>query len=1122
MSSRAKRFAVMALAVVLALALVAGIVLAFGGTRNVLAATDVLTLDFDGTQVTMDAESQVDADDYLGLFSNNDGSTKLAYTSAAIDVGGVVKLTFADPVSAKEYPTLRIRIFVATTAAVAGDIVTTAYAVSDTELAAPLASVGISSDTGSGGEIVLAIESAKLADQSGNVQSVVLKRTGVAGGQYFFDYVQCIPLAEPQETLTVDFDGTAATIAEYPNNVCADNDPSLGVFGGTGETQMMYTNALVSGGTVTVQFGVPFSAKDYTMIDLQMAVGNWWVTPGEGLPAIQTQTVVSAYKASDKAFAEPVAAVEVTESANKVVTLTMESVELADDDGIVRSFVLRRVEDGQKTQGNLFFDFMDLYSKQDTEEPAQPDTNESKYFEAGMLVTGANPAGIEDDNVTWLTFRDHPKLDPYGLNEHNALSDINTASEFATAIKDCPTYTSGSLNAVRANKLVWALDVGGLDAANYELVKLSLFFTDWCTPSQHQFYVYGSGTTAFTNTSGEAEGYAAAFTTSNPSLSYEIEIGNVAALADTSGKIGYIYILWWGNTLDTEDEIVGTFNGTQLWLNDVDFIAKQETEEPDTYESKYFEAGTLVTGSNPAGIDDGSVTWLTFRDHPELDPYGLNEHNALSDINTKSEFATAIKDFPTYTAGAYEAVRANKLVWALDAGGLDAANYAQVELSLYFTDWCTPSQHQFYVYGSGTTAFTNASGEAEGYAAAFTTSNPSQLYTIKIDNVAALADANGKIGYIYILWWGNTLDTEDEIVGAFNGTQLWLNDVDFLIEEDVEHPTESEKYIEKDLSDLLPIGGGVTFDLESAGVTDASEEGYGAMKTMASVSVDAAYDAVEFTVTPTYTEKFSFYFVFKAPNAATTYDVGGITLWIAEDKTLIASSAGEGKYAIVAQKLAADYNGAFASGQKTKVRMEMIPGYLEGVQSGYFLYVYLNDGAEAFLSGYIENADAALGNYINIVYQDLGSDYSVVFGSASVAPAAAADVMGVTLSTNSGNTEFTTPRAKLNMDYMSVEGEQVSDLIIEGDATYNAENGFLTFNSAGTVKVHYTVTNAFGTFTSNTLELTYTGENGTGDDDNGGGLTTGTIVGIVIAAVVVVAAAVVISVVVVQKKKSVK
>ena len=914
MSSRAKRFAVMALAVVLALALVAGIVLAFGGTRNVLAATDVLTLDFDGTQVTMDAESQVDADDYLGLFSNNDGSTKLAYTSAAIDVGGVVKLTFADPVSAKEYPTLRIRIFVATTAAVAGDIVTTAYAVSDTELAAPLASVGISSDTGSGGEIVLAIESAKLADQSGNVQSVVLKRTGVAGGQYFFDYVQCIPLAEPQETLTVDFDGTAATIAEYPNNVCADNDPSLGVFGGTGETQMMYTNALVSGGTVTVQFGVPFSAKDYTMIDLQMAVGNWWVTPGEGLPAIQTQTVVSAYKASDKAFAEPVAAVEVTESANKVVTLTMESVELADDDGIVRSFVLRRVEDGQKTQGNLFFDFMDLYSKQDTEEPAQPDTNESKYFEAGMLVTGANPAGIEDDNVTWLTFRDHPKLDPYGLNEHNALSDINTASEFATAIKDCPTYTSGSLNAVRANKLVWALDVGGLDAANYELVKLSLFFTDWCTPSQHQFYVYGSGTTAFTNTSGEAEGYAAAFTTSNPSLSYEIEIGNVAALADTSGKIGYIYILW----------------------------------------------------------------------------------------------------------------------------------------------------------------------------------------------------------------WGNTLDTEDEIVGAFNGTQLWLNDVDFLIEEDVEHPTESEKYIEKDLSDLLPIGGGVTFDLESAGVTDASEEGYGAMKTMASVSVDAAYDAVEFTVTPTYTEKFSFYFVFKAPNAATTYDVGGITLWIAEDKTLIASSAGEGKYAIVAQKLAADYNGAFASGQKTKVRMEMIPGYLEGVQSGYFLYVYLNDGAEAFLSGYIENADAALGNYINIVYQDLGSDYSVVFGSASVAPAAAADVMGVTLSTNSGNTEFTTPRAKLNMDYMSVEGEQVSDLIIEGDATYNAENGFLTFNSAGTVKVHYTVTNAFGTFTSNTLELTYTGENGTGDDDNGGGLTTGTIVGIVIAAVVVVAAAVVISVVVVRKKKSVK
>ena len=909
MSSRAKRFAVMALAVVLALALVAGMALAFGGTRSAYAATDVLTLDFDGTQVTMDAESQVDADDYLGLFSNNDGSTKLAYTSGLIEVGGMVKLTLAEPVSAAEYPTIRIRIFVATVEAAAGEIVTTVYAASDAEFAAPLASAGVSADTGMGGEIILTVESAKLADQSGNVQSVVLKRTGVAEGQYFFDYVQCIPLAEPQETLTVDFDGAAATLAEYPGNVCADNDQMYGVFGGKGETKMMYSNAIASGGTVTVQFGVPFAAEDYATIDLQMAVGNWWVVSEDGSSAIQIQTVVSAYNSADKEFTKPAAMVEVTESANKVVTLTMKSADLADDDGIVRSFVLRRVEDGQKTSGNLFFDYMQLYTKQDV-----PDTKESKYFEAGTLITGANPAGIKDDNVTWLKFRDHPKFDSYGLNEHNALSDIKTKSEFATAIKDCPTYTVGSL----------------------------------------------------------------------------------------------------------------------------------------------------------------------------------------------------------------EAVRANKLVWALDAGGLDAANYAQVEITLFFTDWCTPSQHQFYVYGSGTTSFTNASGEAEGYAAEFTTNNPSQMYTIKIDNVADLADENGEIGYIYILWWGNTLDTEDEIVGTFNGTQFWLNNVNFLIQEDVESPIKSEEYIEKDLSELLPVGDGVAFDLVSNGAT-SDEEGYGAMKTMASVSVDAAYDVTEFTVTPTYTTNFSFYIVFKAPSATTTYDVGGITLWIAADNTLIASSAGEGKYAMVAQKVAADYNGAFASGRPTKVRMEMIPGYLEGVQSGYFLYVYLNDGEEAFLSGYIENADVSLGDYINIMYQDLGSDYSVVFGSASDTPTAAADVMEVTVSTNSGSTEFTTPRAKLNLDHMQVEGEQVSDLIIEGDATYNAENGFLTFNSNGTVKVHYTVTNAFGTFTSNTLELTYTGAGGTdGGDDNGGGLTTGAIVGIVVAAVVVVAAAIAIPAVIVRKKKNAK
>lgn len=913
MSSRAKRFAVMALAVVLALALALGVAPIFGGMRNALAAAEVLTLDFDGTQVTMDVKSGVDADNLFGVFAGNDGSTKLAYTSDAVAIDGTIKLTLATPVSAADYPAMRIRMVVGNrTQNYDGTVTTTAYAADDTAFETPVGSV--STRSAGNNETTLELETAALANEEGYVESFVLRRTGDMDGQYFFDYVQFVPAdeSEPEEpdppqdpdeplpeTVTLDFDGTQAKIAEETGGSSTTED-SNEAFGKAGDYTGYITQTdanIANGGTVVLELGTPFAAADYPAMNIRMSISNW--TKGN------TRTV-TAYAADDTSFTDPVGSAAGQGEANTIVLLQLDTEKLAVD-GQVSKIVLRVTDTDETAKWQLFFDYVYLYT------PAE-DTRDSKYFQAGELVTGANPAGIKDDNVTWLKFRDHPKFDSYGLNEHNALSDIKTKSEFATAIKDCPTYTVGSL----------------------------------------------------------------------------------------------------------------------------------------------------------------------------------------------------------------EAVRANKLVWALDAGGLDAANYAQVEITLFFTDWCTPSQHQFYVYGSGTTSFTNASGEAEGYAAEFTTNNPSQMYTIKIDNVADLADENGEIGYIYILWWGNTLDTEDEIVGTLNGTQFWLNNVNFLIQEDVESPIKSEEYIEKDLSELLPVGDGVAFDLVSNGAT-SDEEGYGAMKTMASVSVDAAYDVTEFTVTPTYTTNFSFYIVFKAPSATTTYDVGGITLWIAADNTLIASSAGEGKYAMVAQNVAADYNGAFASGQPTKVRMEMIPGYLEGVQSGYFLYVYLNDGEEAFLSGYIENADVSLGDYINIVYQDLGSDYSVVFGSASDTPTAAADVMEVTVSTNSGSTEFTTPRAKLNLDHMQVEGEQVSDLIIEGDATYNAENGFLTFNSNGTVKVHYTVTNAFGTFTSNTLELTYTGAGGTGGDgDNGGGLTTGAIVGIVVAAVVVVAAAIAIPAVIVRKKKNAK
>ena len=122
---------------------------------------------------------------------------------------------------------------------------------------------------------------------------------------------------------------------------------------------------------------------------------------------------------------------------------------------------------------------------------------------------------------------------------------------------------------------------------------------------------------------------------------------------------------------------------------------------------------------------------------------------------------------------------------------------------------------------------------------------------------------------------------------------------------------------------------------------------------------------------------------------------------------------------------------------------------------------------------YLGIEDLTTGVYTNICTQDLGGNYSVTYGSASDTPKSASEVMNVKIATKSGNTTFKNPRAALDLTYFEVEGATVSDLVISGNATFDKETGFLTFGKKGTVKVKYTVTNAFGTFESNELTLTY-------------------------------------------------
>lgn len=582
-------------------------------------------------------------------------------------------------------------------------------------------------------------------------------------------------------------------------------------------------------------------------------------------------------------------------------------------------------------------------------------------------------------------------------------------------------------------------------AADYDTVELRLCVGNWTD---------GNGTIEIT-------GYALSDTEfANPLESITTGWGNVvttltlnaANLADGDGNItGFVFVK--KNALDTASGMVFA-----------DYV-KLNVKEPEIpAETLRLQAGDLVDGTttNPRAIVDENVTWTALVNHGSAyEPYGYVEHPAFKTYNAEK--------FPGFEfidndGTANDVLKAKNVVQTLNLGNVKAANFARLEITYMFTDWLYGS-HEFYIYGEKTTAFTDSEGNPTGYAAKMIVQGPSTKFTFKIDDVSALADGSGKIQYIYLMY-----GTEIEDKGFWNGTQLWVNEVNLIIPEDMPNPVVSEDVASKDVSELMPVGSdGVTFGLTSNG-KQSGEEGYGAYSEKVSLKTAAA-DEITFNFTPTYGAdgNFSVYFLLKAKSDS-DYSKGGLVFWFSDSNILI----GNGTKNDYAKMLKADYpEGAFASGKATKIKISAIPYYLEGVREGYYLALYVGDAETPALDIYVADGDSELGEYTKIVMQDLGKDYSVKISSASATPTAAADVMKVTVATTSGKTTFDKPRAGLTLSHFAIDGETVSELKIDGDATYNAETKTLNFNSEGTVKVSFTVTNAFGTFTSNELTLTY-------------------------------------------------
>ena len=299
-------------------------------------------------------------------------------------------------------------------------------------------------------------------------------------------------------------------------------------------------------------------------------------------------------------------------------------------------------------------------------------------------------------------------------------------------------------------------------------------------------------------------------------------------------------------------------------------------------------------------------------------------------------------------------------------------------------------------------------------------------------------------------------ETDTEATG-----QYFVDGVEFCLVGSEPKPVISEEFTTKDIADVMPVGAGVAFN-----VTASTET---LNKSIINAAVKAAaFDKLNLKITPNSEGKFSTYVLMKAPTAAATYEDGGIFFWISDDNVVIGNK--DNSESVVKAEFPAN---AFVSGRATKISIAAIPYYIEGTQAGYYCALYVEDATDPLVEIYLGIEDVTTGVYTNICTQDLGGNYSVAYGSASDTPKSASEVMNVRIATKSGSTTFKNPRAALDLTYFEVEGATVSDLVISGNATFDKETGFLTFGKKGTVKVKYTVTNAFGTFESNELTLTY-------------------------------------------------
>lgn len=492
-------------------------------------------------------------------------------------------------------------------------------------------------------------------------------------------------------------------------------------------------------------------------------------------------------------------------------------------------------------------------------------------------------------------------------------------------------------------------------------------------------------------------------------------------------------------------------------------------------------AGDCIVSEKPASITDDNVVWtaaesysnkytdatlyansnIDFNNYGGLYSYVSNSAFVeLSEEKFNDYFDSYIESYDSGTNVPIKTLLAKNVVFAFDVRGIKASDYKQFLMDILLNDKKGLGGHKLYLYGSDTEKFVDENGNPVGYASEVIVQDNEQGFHNKFilegDEINKLADSNGYVSKIYVLYNGNTLDTANNIVGLRNGSHIWVNKIQFLKESEVEEPeiVDGNKY--EDISDVFPVGESVTINNPASKIGDVVSNA--ALK---NINVNG----LSFKLNMASGDNVCFLFNAKGRNKVNEYLTGGILFSLSEGKLEISAHYN----GTATKSFSAVTNTSFSGGKS--VKLQCVPYTLDTIQSGYYCAIIV-DG-EKYVDGYFRNDMINVGNSLHLGYVAKGESFSVTLSSSKTENiTSSSKVMDVKVSAEKVLHTLDKTDIPLVLYWYDTGFDELSELKCDDNfVSINQESKRIVFNDNGEAKVSFSVTNAFGTFNSEELSV---------------------------------------------------